>query len=102
MPDILGLVWPSFRPTSGSKSKIPGRILKSFPGPFSGDEGSFILVDIGDLLSNESGERARSTSDVEDPTRIVTIKRDPYRHSKIYVGELILEPNSGNIHMKVN
>ncbi len=26
-PDILGLVWLSFRPTSGSKSKISGRIL---------------------------------------------------------------------------
>ena len=28
VPDILGLVWPSFRPKSGSKSKISGRILK--------------------------------------------------------------------------
>ena len=25
--DILGLVWPSFRPESGSKSKVPDRIL---------------------------------------------------------------------------
>ncbi len=35
VPDILGLAWPSFRPKSGSKSKIPGGILKSFRGPFS-------------------------------------------------------------------
>ncbi len=34
VPGILGLVWPSFRPKSGSKSKISGRILKSFRGPF--------------------------------------------------------------------
>ncbi len=34
----LGLVWPSFRPTPGSKSMIPGRILKSFRGPFSSAE----------------------------------------------------------------
>jgi hypothetical protein len=27
VPDILGLVWPSFRPNYGSKSKIAGRIL---------------------------------------------------------------------------
>ncbi len=38
VPDILGLVWPSFRPKSGSKSKISGRILKSFRGPFSSAE----------------------------------------------------------------
>ncbi len=30
VPDILGLVWPSLRPKSGSKSKISGRILKVF------------------------------------------------------------------------
>ena len=30
VPDILGLVWPSFRPKSGSKSKISGRILNNF------------------------------------------------------------------------
>ncbi len=30
VPDILGLVWPSFRHKSGSKSKIPGRILLKF------------------------------------------------------------------------
>jgi hypothetical protein len=33
VPDILGVVWPSFRSKSGSKSKIPGRIRKSFPVP---------------------------------------------------------------------
>jgi hypothetical protein len=38
VPDILGLVWPSFRPKSGSKSKISGRILKSVRGPFSSAE----------------------------------------------------------------
>ena len=38
VPDILGLVWPSFRPKSGSKSKIPGRILKCFRGLFSSAE----------------------------------------------------------------
>ncbi len=27
VPDILGMVWPSFRTESGSKSEIPGRIL---------------------------------------------------------------------------
>ena len=27
VPDVLGLVWPSFRPKSGSKSKITGRIF---------------------------------------------------------------------------
>ncbi len=35
---ILGIVWPSFRLTSGSKSQISGRILKSSPGPFSSAE----------------------------------------------------------------
>ncbi len=29
VPGIVGLVWPSFRPKSLSKSKISGRILKS-------------------------------------------------------------------------
>ncbi len=38
VPNILGLVWPSFRPKSGSKSKISGRILKSVRGPFSSAE----------------------------------------------------------------
>ncbi len=38
VPDILGLVWPSFRSKSGSKSKISGRILKSFRGLFSSAE----------------------------------------------------------------
>ncbi len=38
VPDILGLAWPSFRPKSGSKSKIAGRILTSFRGPFSSAE----------------------------------------------------------------
>ncbi len=33
VPSILSLVWPSFRPKSFSKSKIPGRILKSIRGP---------------------------------------------------------------------
>ncbi len=35
VPGTLGLVWPSFRPKSGPKSKISGRIIKSFPGPLS-------------------------------------------------------------------
>ncbi len=35
VPDILRLVWPSFRPKPGSRSKIPGRILKSCRGPLS-------------------------------------------------------------------
>ncbi len=38
VPGILGLVWPSFRPNSGSKSKISDRILKRFRGPFSSAE----------------------------------------------------------------
>ncbi len=29
VPDILGLVLPSFRPNSGSESKMPGRVLKN-------------------------------------------------------------------------
>ncbi len=32
VPDIFGLVWPSFRPNSCSKSKISGRIV-GYPGP---------------------------------------------------------------------
>jgi hypothetical protein len=36
--DIWGLVKPSFRPKSGSKSKISGRILKSVRGPFGSAE----------------------------------------------------------------
>ncbi len=35
VPDILGLLWPSLRPKSGSKSKISGRILQSFRSHFS-------------------------------------------------------------------
>jgi hypothetical protein len=35
VPDIWDLVWLSFRPKSGSKSKISGQILQSFRGPFS-------------------------------------------------------------------
>ncbi len=35
VPDVFGLVWTSFRPRSGSKSKIPGRILKSVRGPLA-------------------------------------------------------------------
>ncbi len=27
VPDILGLVWPSFRPKAGPKSKMSSRIL---------------------------------------------------------------------------
>ncbi len=38
LPDMLGLVWPSLRPKSGSKSKIAGRILKRCRGPFSSAE----------------------------------------------------------------
>ncbi len=33
VPDIVGLVWPSFRRKSGSKSKIVGRILQTCQGP---------------------------------------------------------------------
>jgi hypothetical protein len=32
VPEILGLVWPSFRPKSGPKSKIFGRVLKQVFG----------------------------------------------------------------------
>ncbi len=38
VPDIGGLVGPSFTSKSGLKSKIPGRILKSFEGPCSSAE----------------------------------------------------------------
>ncbi len=38
VPAILGFVWPSFRPKSGSKSKIPGRLLQRFRGPSSSAE----------------------------------------------------------------
>ncbi len=34
VPGILGLVWLSFRPKSGSRSKASGRIHESFRGPF--------------------------------------------------------------------
>ncbi len=34
----VGLVWPSLRPKSGSKSNISGWILKSFRVPFSSAE----------------------------------------------------------------
>ncbi len=37
-PDILGLVWPNFRPESGVKSRTYGRILKSCRGPCSSAE----------------------------------------------------------------
>jgi hypothetical protein len=33
MQDVLGFDWPSFRPKSGSKSSIPGQILKKRSGP---------------------------------------------------------------------
>ncbi len=46
-PDILGLVWPSFRPESGSKSKIPGRILQSSRGPLSSAESCACLLPEG-------------------------------------------------------
>ncbi len=36
--DILSPVWPSFRPKSGSKLNISGRILHSFRGPCSSAE----------------------------------------------------------------
>ena len=36
VPDILGLFRPNFRPKSGSKPKIPGRILKHYRGSFIG------------------------------------------------------------------
>ncbi len=38
VPDILGLVWPIFRPNSDPKSKISIRIFKSFWGHFSSAE----------------------------------------------------------------
>ncbi len=38
VPDILGFVWPRLKPKSGSKSRKPGRILKSCPGSFSSAE----------------------------------------------------------------
>ncbi len=38
VPDIMGLVWPSLRPKSSSKSKVSGRILKSYRGSFSSAE----------------------------------------------------------------
>ncbi len=38
VPDILGLIWPRFRPHSGSKSKISGRILQNVRGPFGSAE----------------------------------------------------------------
>ena len=48
VPDILGLVWPSFRPKSGSKSKISGRIPKHFRGPFrSADSGLLKMPRLG-------------------------------------------------------
>ncbi len=37
-PDVLGLVWPSFRSKSDSKSKAPGWILTSLARPFSSAE----------------------------------------------------------------
>ncbi len=43
VPDIVGLVWPSFRPKSDSKSKISGRVLKSVRCPFSLAELSRVL-----------------------------------------------------------
>ncbi len=44
LPDILGLVWPFFRPKPGSTPKIPGRILQIVWGPFSSAE--LIFVDL--------------------------------------------------------
>ncbi len=38
VPGIWGLVWPSFRPEPGSKSKLSGRIRKRLPGPFGAGE----------------------------------------------------------------
>ncbi len=38
VPDMLGLVRLSFRPKSGSKSKIPARIQKICRGPLSSAE----------------------------------------------------------------
>ncbi len=35
VPDIWGLVWPNFKPNSGSESKISGRILNNSRDPFS-------------------------------------------------------------------
>ncbi len=34
MPGILGLSWLRFRPESGSNSKISGRVLNNYRGPF--------------------------------------------------------------------
>ncbi len=47
-PGILGLVWLRFRPQFGSTLKIPGRILKSFRGPFSSAESR--VPEIGENL----------------------------------------------------
>ena len=46
MPDILGLGWFSFGPKSGSKSKIPGRILKSVRSLFSSAEVALCLSQV--------------------------------------------------------
>ncbi len=53
VPDILGLVWPSFRPKSVLKSKSSGRILQSVRGPCS---------------SAGSKEKAASKEEEEAPT----------------------------------
>ncbi len=42
--DIWGLVWPSFKSRPGPQSKISGRILKGFRGPFSSAELSFLRM----------------------------------------------------------
>jgi hypothetical protein len=55
VPDILGSVWRSFRPKSGSESKISGRILNISRGLFSSAEsGSGRRV--ADLVSDLTAE----------------------------------------------
>ena len=67
------MVWPSFRPNSGSKSKVSGRILKSFRGPFSSAEVSAAALEAlepmlhvvvllhDELLGSEVSDRRRNT-----------------------------------------
>ncbi len=38
VPDILGLVWPSFRPKPGSKLKVSGRIRAAIQASGGGPE----------------------------------------------------------------
>jgi hypothetical protein len=64
VPDILALVWPSFRPKAGSKWKISGRILKNSRGPF----GSVVKVISVDMKSFVWGLQAGGRLDGIQPT----------------------------------